>query len=139
MALYYGVMGLVADLALAMNLVLIVAILSLLGATLTLPGIAGMVLTVGMAVDANVLIFERIREELRNGLGMQASIHAGYERAFVTIVDANMTTLIVAIVLFSLGSGAVKGFAVTVTIGLLTSMFTAITGTRALVNLIYGG
>lgn len=138
MALYYRVMGLIADLALAMNLVLIVAILSLLGATLTLPGIAAMVLTVGMAVDANVLIFERIREELRNGLGIQASIHAGYERAFATIFDANMTTLIVAIVLFSLGSGAVKGFAVTLTIGLITSMFTAITGTRAIVNLLYG-
>ena len=139
MAIYYGVMGLIADAALAMNLVLIVAILSLLGATLTLPGIAGMVLTVGMAVDANVLIFERIREELRNGMSVQASIHAGYERAFATIVDANVSTLIVAIVLFSLGSGAVKGFAVTLTIGLITSMFTAITGTRAIVNAIYGG
>jgi preprotein translocase subunit SecD len=138
MALYYRAMGWVADLALGMNLVLIIAILSLLGATLTLPGIAGIVLTVGMAVDANVLIFERIREELRNGIGVQASIHAGYERAFATIVDANVTTLIVAIVLFSLGSGAVKGFAVTLTIGLITSMFTAITGTRALVNWIYG-
>ena len=138
MALYYRVFGLFADLALGMNLVLIVAILSLLGATLTLPGIAGIVLTVGMAADANVLIFERIREELRNGMGIQASIHAGYERAFVTIVDANLTTLIVAVVLFSLGSGAVKNFAVTLTIGLLTSMFTAITGTRALVNGIYG-
>jgi preprotein translocase subunit SecD len=138
MALYYGAMGLIADLALAMNLVLIVAILSMLGATLTLPGIAGMVLTVGMAVDANVLIFERIREELRNGIGIQGSIHAGYARAFATIVDANVSTLIVAIVLFSLGSGAVKGFAVTLTIGLLTSMFTAITGTRAIVNAMYG-
>jgi len=139
MAIYYSVMGVIADLALAMNLVLIVSILSLLGATLTLPGIAGMVLTVGMAVDANVLIFERIREELRNGMGIQGSIHAGYERAFATIVDANLTTLIVAVVLFSLGSGAVKGFAVTLTIGLLTSMFTAITGTRAIVNFLYGG
>jgi len=138
MALYYRMMGIIADLALGMNLVLIVAILSLLGATLTLPGIAGIVLTVGMAADANVLIFERIREELRNGAGVQASIHAGYERAFVTIVDANVTTLIVTIVLFSLGSSAVKSFAVTVTIGLITSMFTAITGTRALVNLLYG-
>ncbi len=138
MALYYGVMGLIADLALAMNLVLIVALLSLLGATLTLPGIAGIVLTVGMAADANVLIFERIREELRNGAGIQASIHAGYERAFTTIVDANITTLIVAIVLFGLGSGVVKAFAITVTIGLITSMFTAITGTRAVVNLLYG-
>lgn len=139
MAIYYGLMGLIADLALTMNLVLIVALLSLLGATLTLPGIAGMVLTVGMAVDANVLIFERIREEIRNGLGVQASIHAGYERAFATIIDANLSTLIIAIVLFSLGSGAVKGFAVTLTIGLITSMFTAITGTRAVVNWIYGG
>ena len=139
MAIYYGVMGLIADIALGMNLILIVAVLSLLGATLTLPGIAGMVLTVGMAVDANVLIFERIREELRNGLGVQASIHAGYEKAFMTIVDANVTTLIVAVVLFSLGSGAVKGFAVTLTIGLITSMFTAITGTRAIVNYLYGG
>lgn len=138
MAFYYGLMGVIADVALAMNLVLIVAILSLLGGTLTLPGIAGMVLTVGMAADANVLIFERIREELRNGLGIQASIHAGYERAFVTIVDANLTTLIVAVVLFSLGSGAVKAFAITLTIGLITSMFTSITGTRALVNWIYG-
>lgn len=139
MAFYYGVMGLIADLALGMNLVLIVAILSLLGATLTLPGIAGMVLTVGMAVDANVLIFERIREEIRNGMGIQGSIHAGYERALITIIDANVTTLLVAIVLFSLGSGAVKGFAVTLTIGLITSMFTAITGTRVLVNALYGG
>jgi preprotein translocase subunit SecD len=122
-----------------MNLVLIMSILSLLGATLTLPGIAGIVLTVGMAADANVLIFERIREEIRNGSGIQASIHAGYERAFTTIVDANLTTLIVTIVLFCLGSGAVKNFAITVTIGLVTSMFTAITGTRALVNYLYGG
>lgn len=138
MAIYYRILGLVADLALGMNLILIVAILSLLGATLTLPGIAGMVLTVGIAADANVLIFERIREEIRNGAGIQASIHAGYERAFVTIFDANVTTLIVAIVLFSLGSGVVKNFAVTLTIGILTSMFTAITGTRAIVNALYG-
>lgn len=139
MALYYGVMGLIADLALVMNLILIVALLSLLGAVLTLPGIAGIVLTVGMAVDANVLIFERIREELRRGLGVQASVYAGYERAFITILDANITTLIVMMILFSLGSGMVKGIAITVTIGLLTSMFTAMFGTRALVNLIYGG
>lgn len=138
MAIYYGLMGLIADLALAMNLVLIVAVLSLLGATLTLPGIAGIVLTLGMAVDANVLIFERIREELRNGLGIQSSIHAGYERALITIVDSNLTTLLVAIVLFGLGSGAVKGFAVTLTVGIITSMFTAIMGTRAIVNLVYG-
>jgi preprotein translocase subunit SecD len=139
MALYYGVMGLIADLALIMNLVLVVALLSLLGATLTLPGIAGLVLTVAMAADANVLIFERIREEMRRGMGIQASIYAGYERAFITIFDANITTLIVMMILFSLGSGMIKGIAITVTIGLLTSMFTAITGTRALVNLIYGG
>lgn len=139
MAIYYGLMGVIADIALVMNLILIVALLSLLGATLTLPGIAGMVLTVGMAVDANVLIFERIREEIRRGMGIQASIHAGYEKAFVTILDANLTTLIVMIILFSLGSGMIKGIAITVTIGLITSMFTAITGTRALVNLIYGG
>lgn len=139
MAFYYGLMGVIADLALAMNLVLIMAALSLLGATLTLPGIAGIVLTMGMAVDANVLIFERIREELRRGLGVQASIHAGYERAFITILDANLTTLIVMMILFSLGSGVIKGIAITVTIGLITSMFTAITGTRAIVNLLYGG
>jgi preprotein translocase subunit SecD len=139
MMLYYGVMGLIADLALIMNLVLIVSILSLLGATLTLPGIAGIVLTMGMAVDANVLIFERIREEIRRGMSIQASIHAGYERAFITILDANITTLIVMMILFGLGSGVIKGIAITVTIGLLTSMFTAITGTRALVNLLYGG
>lgn len=138
MVLYYRAFGVIADIALGLNLVLIVAILSILGATLTLPGIAGIVLTVGMAADANVLIFERIREELRNNAGVQASIHAGYERALVTIVDANITALIVMIVLFSLGSGAVKNFAVTVTIGLLTSMFTAITGTRILVNKLYG-
>lgn len=138
MALYYGLMGIIADAALGMNLVLIVAILSLLGATLTLPGIAGIVLTVGMAVDANVLIFERIREELRNGMSVQASIQAGYDRALITIIDANVTTLIVAVVLFSLGSGTVKNFAITLTIGLVTSMFTAIMGTRALVNWIYG-
>lgn len=138
MALYYGLMGIFADIALLMNLVLIVALLSLLGATLTLPGIAGIVLTVGMAVDANVLIFERIREELRRGAGVQASIHSGYERAFVTIFDANVTTLIVMMILFSMGSGVIKGIAITVTIGLLTSMFTAIMGTRGIVNLVYG-
>ncbi|MCG6900678.1 MAG: protein translocase subunit SecD [Gammaproteobacteria bacterium] len=139
MALYYRVFGLVADMALALNLVLIVAILSLLQATLTMPGIAGIVLTVGMAVDANVLIFERIREELRNGNSPQASIHAGYEKALSTIADANITTLIAAVVLLSYGTGAVKGFAVTLAIGIVTSMFTAIMGTRAVINLIYGG
>ncbi len=139
MALYYRVFGLVADLALAMNLVLLVAVLSLLQATLTLPGIAGIVLTVGMAVDANVLIFERIREELRAGGTPQASIHSGYEKALSTIADANITTLIAAVVLFSFGTGPIKGFAVTLSIGIVTSMFTAIMGTRAVVNLIYGG
>jgi preprotein translocase subunit SecD len=139
MALYYRVFGLVADMALALNLVLIVAILSLLQATLTMPGIAGIVLTVGMAVDANVLIFERIREELRNGNSPQASIQAGYEKALSTIADANITTLIAAVVLLSYGTGAIKGFAVTLAIGIVTSMFTAILGTRAVINLIYGG
>jgi preprotein translocase subunit SecD len=139
MALYYKSFGLIANVALTANLVFIIAILSLLQATLTLPGIAGIVLTVGMAVDANVLIFERIREEIRNGNSPQASIHAGYEKAFSTITDANVTTLLAAIVLFSLGTGPVKGFAVTLSIGIITSMFTAIIGTRSIVNLIYGG
>jgi len=139
MALYYRAFGLVANLALVANVVLIVAVLSMLQATLTLPGIAGILLTVGMAVDANVLIFERIREELRNGNTPQASIHAGYERAFGTIADANITTLIAAIVLFSFGTGPIKGFAVTLSIGIVTSMFTAIMGTRSVINLIYGG
>ncbi len=138
MAVYYKVFGLVADLALAFNLVLVVALLSLLQATLTMPGIAGIVLTVGMAVDANVLIFERIREELRNGNTPQASIHAGYAKAFSTIADANVTTLIAAIVLFSFGTGPIKGFAVTLSLGIITSMFTAIMGTRAVINLAYG-
>ncbi len=139
MALYYKVFGLIADLALTLNLVFVVALLSMLQATLTMPGIAGIVLTVGMAVDANVLIFERIREELRNGNTPQASIHAGYAKAFSTIADANVTTLIAAIVLFSFGTGPIKGFAVTLSLGIITSMFTAIVGTRAVINLIYGG
>ncbi|HEB81788.1 MAG TPA: protein translocase subunit SecD [Gammaproteobacteria bacterium] len=139
MAVYYKAFGMIANVALTANLIIIVAILSLLQATLTLPGIAGIVLTVGMAVDANVLIFERIKEELRNGNSPQASIHAGYEKAFSTITDANVTTLLAAIVLFTLGTGPVKGFAVTLSIGILTSMFTAIVGTRAIVNLLYGG
>lgn len=139
MACYYSLFGLFADFALFLNLILIVAIMSILGMTLTMPGIAGIVLTVGMAVDANVLIFERIREELRNNSPPQAAIHAGFERAFATIVDANVSTLIVALVLFGIGTGAVQGFAVTLTVGLLTSMFSAITFTRALVNWVYGG
>jgi len=138
MAVWYRVFGLVANLALAANLILIIALLSMLQATLTLPGIAGIVLTVGMAVDANVLIFERIREELRVGNSPQASINAGYAKAFSTIADANITTLIAAIVLFGFGTGSIKGFAVTLSLGILTSMFTAIMGTRAIVNVIYG-
>jgi len=139
MAIYYRVFGLVADLALFANMVLLISLLSMLGATLTMPGIAGIVLTVGMAVDANVLIFERIREELRNGNTPQASIRAGYDKAFSTIADANITTLIAAFVLFLFGTGPIKGFAVTLSLGIVTSMFTAIMGTRAVVNLIYGG
>ncbi len=138
MLIYYRVFGVTAIVALGVNLILIVAVLSMLQATLTLPGIAGMVLTLGIAVDANVLINERIREELRNGLTPHAAIKAGYERAFATIIDSHVTTLLAAIVLFALGAGAVKGFAVTLTIGILASLFTAIMVTRALVNLIYG-
>ena len=138
MAIWYQIFGLVANLALAVNLVLIVALLSMLQATLTLPGIAGIVLTVGMAVDANVLIFERIREELRLGNSPHSSIDAGYNKAFSTIADANITTLIAAIVLFGFGTGSIKGFAVTLSLGILTSMFTAIMGTRSVVNLVYG-
>ena len=139
MLFYYRMFGIVANIALAANLVLIIGIMSLIpGATLTLPGIAGIVLTVGMAVDANVLIFERIREELSNGNSPQASIHSGYSKALSTIADANITTLIAAIVLFVFGTGPIKGFAVTLSIGILCSMFTAIMGTRALVNLYYG-
>ena len=139
MLIYYRMFGMAANIALAANLILIIGIMSLIpGATLTLPGIAGIVLTVGMAVDANVLIFERIREELSNGNSPQASIHAGYSKALSTIADANITTLIAAIVLFVFGTGPIKGFAVTLSIGILCSMFTAILGTRALVNLYYG-
>ncbi len=139
MVVYYRAFGVVADLALTFNLVLIVAVLSLFQATLTLPGVAGILLTVGMAVDANVLIFERIREELRNGNTPQASIHAGYEKALGTIADANITTLIAAIMLFNFGTGPIKGFAITLSIGILTSLFTSILGSRALVNFVFGG
>jgi preprotein translocase subunit SecD len=139
MAIYYRTFGLIADLALALNVILIVGALSLLQATLTLPGIAGIVLTVGMAVDANVLIFERIKEELRAGISPLKSIESGYERAFLTITDANVTTLIAAVVLLSFGTGPIKGFAVTLSIGIVTSMFTAILGTRVVVNALYGG
>jgi preprotein translocase subunit SecD len=140
MMVYYRKFGLVANLALAANLVLIVGVMSMIpGATLTLPGMAGIVLTVGMAVDANVLIFERIREELRQGRSVQQAIHHGYDAAFSTIFDANITTLIAAIILFAVGTGPIKGFAVTLSIGILTSMFTAIIGTRSVVNAIWGG
>ncbi|HAC87264.1 MAG TPA: protein translocase subunit SecD [Gammaproteobacteria bacterium] len=140
MLFYYRVFGLAANVALIMNILLIFAVLSsVLPATLTLPGIVGIVLTVGMAVDANVLIFTRIREELGNGMPPQQAIDAGYNRAFTTILDANLTTFLVAAVLFTIGTGPVKGFSVTLMIGIMTSMFTAIVGTRALINLIYGG
>jgi preprotein translocase subunit SecD len=139
MAFYYRWFGMIANVALFSNLVFIVALLSLLQASLTLPGIAGIVLTVGMAVDANVLIFERIREELASGNSPQASIHSGYEKALSSIADANITTLIAAIVLFVFGTGPIRGFAVTLSLGIITSMFTAIVGTRSIVNLVFGG
>lgn len=139
MVLYYRAFGMIANVALLTNLTLLVAIMSMLQATLTLPGIAGIVLTIGMAVDANVLIFERIREELRNGNTPQASIHAGFERAWGTILDSNITTLIAALVLFNFGTGPVKGFAVTLSIGILTSMFTAVVVSRAIINALFGG
>lgn len=139
MAVYYRVFGMIANAALAANIVLIIAVLSVFQATLTLPGIAGILLTVGMAVDANVLIFERIREEIRNGSTPQASIHAGYAKALSTIADANITTLIAAIMLFNFGTGPIKGFAITLSIGILTSMFTAIIAARGVTNFIYGG
>ena len=139
MAIYYRAFGLVADVALLSNLVFIVAMLSILGASLTLPGIAGIVLTVGMAVDANVLIFERIREELAAGASPQQAIDSGYGKALSSITDANLTTLIAAVVLFALGTGPIKGFAITLLLGIITSMFTAIVGTRAIVNIVFGG
>ena len=138
MAFYYRLFGLAANVALASNLILITGIMSLLGATLTLPGIAGIVLTVGMAVDANVLIFSRIREELKGGKNPHQAIQDGFSRAFVTIFDANVTTLIAALILYAIGTGPIKGFAITLSIGIVTSMFTAIMGTRAIVQLIYG-
>jgi preprotein translocase subunit SecD len=136
---YYRVFGVIAVAALGFNIVLLTACMSMLGATLTLPGIAGIVLTVGMAVDANVLIFSRIREELKAGLSVQHAIEAGYGRAFVTIMDSNITTLLVAVILYAVGTGPVRGFAVTLSLGIITSMFTAIMGTRAIVNMLYGG
>ena len=140
MMIYYRAFGVVANLALGANLVLIIGVMSLIpGATLTLPGMAGIVLTVGMAVDANVLIFERIREEIRAGKSVQQAIHQGYDAAFSTIIDANITTLIAALILFAVGTGPIKGFAVTLSIGILTSMFTAVIGTRMVVNAVWGG
>ena len=138
MVFYYKVFGLIANLAVAINIALIIAVMSILSATLTLPGIAGIVLTIGMAVDANVLIFSRIREELKNKLKPRDAISAGYDRAFVTIVDANLTTLIVAVILYAVGTGPIQGFAITLSIGILTSMFTAILFTRMMVYFIYG-
>jgi preprotein translocase subunit SecD len=139
MAFYYRKFGMVANLALVLNMVLIIAALSMLQATLTLPGIAGIVLTIGMAVDANVLIYERIREEIRFGNTPQAAIHAGFDKAFSSILDANVTTLIAAMLLFGFGTGPIKGFAVTLCIGLVTSMFTAIIVSRGVINYLYGG
>ena len=139
MLAYYRVFGAIAVVALSANLVLLVAVMSLMSATLTLPGIAGIVLTVGMAVDANVLIFARIREEPVCGTSNQLAIHSGFQRAVTTILDANITTLIVAVILYAVGTGPIKGFAVTLSVGIITSMFTAILGTRALVNAVYGG
>jgi len=139
MLVYYRLCGLAANIALGVNLLLLVAVMSIIGGTLTLPGIAGIVLTVGMAVDANVLIFARIKEELKNGLPVQKAIDSGFGRAFVTIFDANITTFLVAIILYSIGTGPVRGFAVTLSIGIITSMFTAIMVTRAILNFVYGG
>jgi preprotein translocase subunit SecD len=139
MVVYYRGFGVIANVALTLNLMLLIACMSILSATLTLPGIAGIVLTVGMAVDANVLIFERIKEELKSGIPPQSAINSGYSRAFVSIFDANITTLLVAVILFAMGSGPVKGFAVTLSIGILTSMFSGLMVSRSIVNLVYGG
>jgi preprotein translocase subunit SecD len=139
MVLYYRVFGIVANLVLLANVVLLAALLSMLGVVLSLPGIAGIILTVGMAVDANVLIYERIREELRNGVSPQASIRAGFEKAFSAIADSNITTFIAGVVLFVFGTGAIKGFAIVLSLGILTSMFTSLMGSRALLTLMFGG
>jgi preprotein translocase subunit SecD len=139
MAVYYRLFGLVADCVLLANVVLLTALLSLFGSVLTLPGIAGIILTVGIAVDANVLIYERIREELRNGVSPQAAIRAGFDKAFSAIADSNITTLIAGVVLWVLGKGPIKGFAVVLTLGIATSMFTSLMGSRALITLMYGG
>lgn len=134
----YRIFGVLSNISLLANLILLSAVMSMLSATLTLPGIAGIVLTLGMAVDANILIFSRIREELKNGLPPQSAISAGFDRAFLTILDANLTTLIIALILYIVGTGPIRGFAVTLSVGILTSMFTAIMVTRAQANLVYG-
>ena len=139
MAIYYQVFGVVADLVLLANVVLLTALLSMMHQVLSLPGIAGILLTVGMAVDANVLIYERIREELRKGVSPQAAIRAGFEKAFSAIADSNITAFIAGVVLWVLGSGPIRGFAVVLTLGIVTSMFTALMGSRALLTLMYGG
>jgi preprotein translocase subunit SecD len=139
MAIYYKVFGLIADLVLLANVVLLTALLSMMHAALSLPGIAGIILTVGMAVDANVLIYERIREELRNGVSPQAAIRAGFEKAFSAIADSNVTTLIAGVVLWVMGTGPIRGFAVVLTLGIATSMFTSLMGSRALITALYGG
>jgi preprotein translocase subunit SecD len=138
MLIYYKVFGLVADLVLVANVILLTALLSMMGASLSLPGIAGIILTVGIAVDANVLIYERIREELRKGVTPQAAIRAGFEKAFSAIADSNVTTFFAGIVLWVFGTGAIRGFAVVLTLGIATSMFTSLMGSRALVTLMYG-
>jgi preprotein translocase subunit SecD len=139
MAIYYKVFGIVADLVLLANVVLLTALLSMMGASLSLPGIAGIILTVGMAVDANVLIYERIREEIRKGVSPQAAIRAGFEKAFSAIADSNITTLIAGVVLWVFGAGPIRGFAIVLTLGIATSMFTSLMGSRALITLMYGG
>ena len=139
MALYYQAFGLVADLVLLANVVLLTALLSMMRASLSLPGIAGIILTVGMAVDANVLIYERIREELRKGVSPQAAIRAGFDKAFSAIADSNVTALIAGVVLWVFGTGPISGFAVVLTLGIVTSMFTSLMGSRALMTLMYGG
>ena len=140
MIIYYRKFGIIADIALIANIVLLVGLMSLLpGATLTMPGIAGIVLAVGMSVDANVLIFERIKEEIRNGRPIQQAINEGYNGAFSSIFDANLTTILTAVALYAVGTGPIKGFAITLSLGIAISMFTAITGTRAIVNFLYGG
>jgi preprotein translocase subunit SecD len=139
MMIYYQLFGVVANLVLLANVIVLAALLSMFGTVLSLPGIAGIILTVGMAVDANVLIYERIREELRNGVSPQAAIRAGFDKAFSAILDSNVTTFIAGVVLFVFGTGAIKGFAIVLSLGILTSMFTALMGSRALLTLMFGG